>query len=120
MPFCIYCNSILGSDRDHVIPKSWTGNPSFAERYVVPCCKQCNGLLGSAPVHTVEERAAYLYERYSHKYSKELQTEDWTPIELKQMSKTMKKFILAKQKERKDINQKLVNLRGLAGEWLSG
>ena len=109
----------MANHRDHVVPKSWTGNPSFAERYVVPCCQPCNTLLGNAAVHTVEERAAYLYERYSRKYRKQLSSEDWTPSELKQMSKTMKKFILAKQKERKDINQKLLNLRGLAGEWLS-
>lgn len=118
MIFCTYCNQSSPFTKDHVIPKSYSGNPSFAERYVVPCCTECNILLGAAPCHTVEERAAFLFERYSRRFKAELATPDWTAKELKELSPTFRKKIAAKESHKKLINSKLLSLRHLAGHWL--
>lgn len=118
MSNCTYCNSVLAEVKDHVIPRAYTGNDSFAARYVVPCCKRCNNLLGSVPCHTVEERAAYLYERYSQKYKNTLNAPDWTKQEIKDLKGTFKKQIQSLEKDKKSIRIKLENLRKLAGHWL--
>lgn len=61
--FCFYCGDNSQITRDHVIPVSYTGGKRHYDRNdVVDCCMQCNSLLGNVPIHTVEERAEYLYE----------------------------------------------------------
>lgn len=118
MSNCIYCNSNLASDRDHVVPRAFSGNNSCAERYVVPACKECNGLLSSAAVHTVEERASYLYTRYMKKYRREINAPDWSPTEIKQLTGTLKKQVVSKEKHKKLINSKLLNLRAVGKDFL--
>lgn len=118
MSNCIYCNSNLATDRDHVVPRAFSGNESFAERYTVPSCKECNILLSSAAVHTVEERASYLYTRYMKRYQREINAPDWTPAEIKQLSGALKKQIVSKEKHKKLINSKLLNLRTVGRDYL--
>ena len=115
---CMYCSSCLDITRDHVVPKSWSDNYSFDEKYVVPCCSECNGLLSNVPLHTVQDRAAFLYEKYQKRYKSIINAPDWTKKELSELSGRLKKQVSQKQKLKKIINEKLLNLRTQAGSVL--
>ena len=119
MGYCTYCNYEIGGDRDHVVLRAWTGNQTKTGHPIVDCCRDCNNMLGSVPIHTVPERAAYLYTKYYTKYKKRLNADAWTKEELKEMSPTMKRYIVLKQREVDGVRQRLQNLAELADTWLT-
>ena len=86
---------------DHVVPVSVDevsrDNAKWTEKHVVPCCRECNNLLGSAYLLTVWERAGYLEGKLASRYKKILNTPNWDPEDLKELS----------YKLRKDIKEKL-------------
>lgn len=43
---CVYCGSVYGTDRDHVVPKTTMDSQHFECEYVM-ACRECNVLLGS-------------------------------------------------------------------------
>lgn len=116
---CTYCNSNLANARDHVIPRSWSNNESFAEKYVVPSCTECNALLSNSVVHSIEERAAYLQTLYLKRYRKLLKTPEWSNQELKEMSPSMRKSIKENAAFKKLIEAKIINLQALGKDFLS-
>ena len=43
---CHYCNEAVGTTKDHIIPKSWSGR---GKRNLVPACSDCNSRKGHQP-----------------------------------------------------------------------
>jgi hypothetical protein len=85
---------------------------------VVECCKECNSTLGAVPLFNTNERAAYLYEKYTKKYRKLLRSPKWTDKELEEMSPFLKKTIIATQEHKAFINARMVNLYKLGNHYL--
>ena len=111
MHSCTYCNSTLDITRDHVIPRSWSNNQSFATRYCVPACKECNVVLGNTAVHTVKDRAAYLYNAFLKRYKKEINFVDWTETELSTVSSDTRTTVQSKMQLKNIIMQRIENIR---------
>jgi hypothetical protein len=109
MTYCCYCEFDIATDRDHVIPKSYSGSQSFAG--TVPACKECNALLSNSPNHNMHDRTTYLYEAYYKKYKKLLNGAEWTAKEIKQLKGQLKAHVVAQEKQRVAVNQKLLNIR---------
>ncbi|UVX31734.1 hypothetical protein PRB79_gp54 [Klebsiella phage VLCpiS13d] len=109
--FCFYCGDNSQITRDHVIPVSYTGGKGHYDRNdVVDCCMQCNSLLGNVPIHTVEERAEYLYSKIYHKYKKFLKIPDWTQCELDELSSELRSQIAASMKMKEYAQQRISHL----------
>jgi len=109
MKYCCYCEYEFASERDHVIPRSYSGSQSFEN--TMPACKECNNLLSNSPNHNMHDRTTYLYEAYYKKYKKLLRSAEWTATEIKQLKGQLKSHVMAQEKLRKDINNKLLNIR---------
>lgn len=52
---CIYCGD-LPSDRDHLLPKTWTGTAVRKHVPTVPACRSCNGILSDFPSPIIANR----------------------------------------------------------------
>lgn len=115
--YCTYCQYDKATDRDHVVPKSYSGTTSFRDN-TVPACKECNGLLSNHPVHTVEDRTAFLYEAYYKKYKKALSAPLWTKDEIKELGGTLKAHVVKEQRKKLMAHSKLQNLKKQAGNLL--
>ena len=69
---CIYCGD-LPSDRDHLLPKTWTG--TAVRKYVptVPACRSCNGIRSDFPSPIIASRAEHLKDVLGRRWARRLQ-----------------------------------------------
>lgn len=111
MSLCTYCGAEGGGYRDHVIPVSYTSTiRSFHKGATVPCCKECNSTLSDKMYCSVPDRAKYLFDRYTYKYKKLLETPSWSDDELEEMSNTLKKGILDRLAKREIVSDRIDRL----------
>ena len=96
---CTYC-SIEADTLDHVIPRSYSYNQSYAKKYVVPACKQCNSTLSDKCHLTIADRAAYLLRRYKQKHKKEMNSPLWTEEEISELGYNLQSEVRAAQYNR--------------------
>lgn len=59
---CVYCGLPAGT-RDHIQPRSWTGEAQRRVTVVVPACGECNSIIGDAAVLDIRSRRDYCHER---------------------------------------------------------
>jgi len=59
----------------------------------------------------MHDRTTYLYEAYYKKYKKLLHSAEWSATEIKQLKGQLKSHVMKQEKLRKDINNKLLNIR---------
>ena len=85
---CIYCGR-HGQQRDHLLPRNWTGD--LRRRYVVtvPSCGTCNSLLGDTLTWSITERRAVAHARIRRKFAKALRTKDFCRYELAEFGPTL-------------------------------
>ena len=110
---CVYCG-IAANGLDHIIPVSYENNgrkgASYAKELVVPCCSECNNRLSNFFLPTIAERAEYLIGAYNKKYKKILKLPTWTKEELKKLGPSLRKTIMANQKHKELILEKITHL----------
>ena len=109
MHSCFYCGDTTQKiHRDHVRPVSMQSvSRNYDKSDTVPCCAECNMTLGGKIITTVEERSAYLLERYSSKYRKALKVPDRTEEELSEYGERMRSTIRACMVQKKWIIERL-------------
>ena len=112
MKYCCYCEFEFATERDHVIPRSYSGSQSFES--TVPACKECNALLSNKPNHTVMDRTSYLYEAYYKKYKKLINSAEWSAKEIRQLKGQLKSHVMAQEKKRAEVLCKLDNIKKTA------
>ena len=104
---CIYCGNTTSKTRDHVISVSWSGHKrQYNPGETVKCCLECNVSLSNKPFFSISNRANYLSNYYTKKYSKLLTLPFWSDEELNSLSRelnimvgsavNLKNFILAR------------------------
>lgn len=69
---CIYCGD-LPSDRDHLLPKNWTGVALRKHVPTVPACRSCNGILSEFPSPIIASRTEHLHDFLSRRWARRLQ-----------------------------------------------
>jgi hypothetical protein len=107
--YCCYCNFDFATDRDHVIPKSYSDNYSFAN--TVPACRDCNALLSNTPNHNIEDRTSYLYTAYYKKYKKLLDGPVWSKKEISKLKGQLRSHVMKQEAKRLEIQSKLDNIK---------
>lgn len=118
MANCTYCNVLCGSDQDHVVPCAWVGVRSFTFGELVPTCKECNSVLSDVPLHTVEERAAYLHGKYMKRFKKDLIFPEWSKEELSEVSIELQKQIKHRSMFKIKAEIRITNLYNLGKHYL--
>lgn len=77
---------------------------------VVPCCNMCNTLAGDYPAQGVWDKSLYLVERYKTKFRKILSQPHWSKVQIDELGKNLKGFVLARVFLKELIRRKLENL----------
>jgi len=87
---CYYCGD-PSDTLDHVPAIDWVyslGPDSFEKQgiklWLVPACRECNGLCNDKPLHTVTQRANFLWRAIENRYRKVLNGMSFTESELKE------------------------------------
>ena len=111
LPVCVYCGD-PSTDRDHLIPCSWSGHRSYANQdQLVKACKWCNNLLGDVPIFSVQGRAHYLIARYEVKFRKVLNRPFHFEDEIVETSNNIRILLYQSNEEKRWIKEKISNLK---------
>lgn len=107
---CHYCGDWYQC-RDHVIPVSYT-HPRrvFKGCKTVPACLLCNSLLSNFIFSSMEERSAYLFDKYHSRYRRLLKLPVWSEDEINELEAGMRSVVEGQQHAKRLIMAKLSNL----------
>jgi hypothetical protein len=116
---CTYCGALHDLGRDHVVSNAWVGgeHTSFIGE-IVTCCRECNSTLGAVPLHSVEQRAAYLSVMYRKKYKSILHTDPWTAEEIESVTGDLRDKIIAREAMRDATEKRIRKLQSLGTKFL--
>lgn len=103
---CVYCGQ-RGGARDHLIPKTWSGDTTRSWVATVPACTQCNSAIGDAPEFSIAKRREIAQEHIEKRYRKVLNRREFSPSELRQMGPILKASIRRGLLERDEVLRRL-------------
>lgn len=78
---CVYCGDYW-TDRDHLLPRNYTGEIYRLKTPTVRSCGRCNSLLSDVLMPDVEERALYVAGRERLHNKKMLNAKRWAQTDL--------------------------------------
>lgn len=113
---CFYCGDTTREiTRDHVRPVSIdSAKRSHDAKDTVSCCRECNTTLSDNFITTVEERSAFLVDKYLVKYRSILNTPRWSEEELNELGPHMRSKVLANVSEKQYVVERLKRLNETA------
>ena len=103
---CIYCGRRSGT-RDHLLPRTWTGDSKRHFVVTVPACGTCNSLLGSVLTWSITERRAIAHARLRKKYRKVLEQIDFTPEQVREFGPGIRPDIVQGIENKKHVLEML-------------
>lgn len=103
---CIYCGQRANS-RDHLLPRTWTGDAKRHFVVTVPACRTCNTLLRDTLTWSITERRAVAHARLRKKYRKVLAQIDFTEEELDEFGPGLRPAIEQGIQNKKAVNSML-------------
>jgi len=120
---CYYCG-VPADSVDHVVsrailrsladdPEALAALTARGRVLEVDCCRQCNSLLSSDYDQTLGDRKARLRQQLQKRYTRLLETPDWTDSELGRMGPYLQQRIIAAIAKREWIRSRL-NYNGAA------
>ena len=68
---CVYCGD-LPSDRDHLLPRTWTGGTLRKFVPTVPSCRSCNSIISDFPDPNILSRSSHVREALSMRWARRL------------------------------------------------
>jgi len=81
---CVYCGNPAGT-KDHLLPRTMTGDARRQFVAVVPSCGFCNSAIGTFPEHNITKRRDLAHKVLRRKKHKILYAMDWTDSELRKL-----------------------------------
>ncbi len=120
---CIYCGAVW-DQRDHLLPRNWSGDALRPLVPTVPACAECNRTISDFPSPIVSERAMLVAQRLRWKFRVELRIPDRTAEEFSEFGDSMRKSLMARQYGRHLLRTRLhvLDLGGLPEvpeQWVS-
>lgn len=103
---CVYCG-LSGYTRDHIEPKSWTGEAARSFVITVPACGECNSFIGDSFAPTVPERREIAQSRIRKKYAKVLRYVDYSDAELSEFEGSLLSAVLDGVEDKKMVLARL-------------
>jgi hypothetical protein len=89
---CVYCG-LEATTRDHLLPRTWTGDAIRRHVLTVPACQQCNSIIGDRFVLSITDRRKYAQERIADKNRNLLNMPAWTPDEIAKLGKSLRSVV---------------------------
>lgn len=111
---CTYCGE-LANTRDHIIPRTYSGDETFSHDVCVPACKECNCLLGPRAYFTIAERAHYIYNTLQKRYKKVLSSPYWKEKDIKELGNTLRSYVKKQQSLKLVIQERIERARLVSG-----
>lgn len=68
---CVYCG-MPADTKDHILPRTWSGDSDRRRVVTVPACRECNSAIGEAYAPTVAERREIAHRYIRRRYAKYL------------------------------------------------
>jgi hypothetical protein len=106
---CIYCGG-SADQRDHLLPRGWTGEGVRKLVPTVPACGNCNGTINDHPSPVIAERSGYVAGRIRIKHARQLRINDRTESELEEFGEHMGSRLRAAQNKRQVLRARLIVL----------
>jgi hypothetical protein len=106
---CVYCGG-HSSEKDHLLPRNWTGEGVRKLVPTVPACRFCNGTLRDFPEPIIANRTALIARKIRTKHRRQLGLPMRTDDELKEYGYRMQQSLRALQADRLELHAKLVVL----------
>lgn len=103
---CVYCGQIAGT-RDHLVPRSISGETWRRSVLTVPACGECNSLIGAVALYSITERREYAHNRLRVKRAKILLTIEYTREELDEFGPGLRPAIVAAMVEKRKVLDRL-------------
>lgn len=104
---CTYCGAPSGS-RDHLMPRSWSGDTSRPHVLTVPACSECNSIIGDKPIYSIDGRRAHAQRRLAEKKFKVLGYETMREIELEEYGPGLRSVMEAAAHQRENLEARLL------------
>lgn len=89
---CVYCG-LSAYTRDHLLPRSWTGESVRRNVLTVPACGECNSSINDRYVPSITARRRLAQECIAKKGKKLLGMRQWTPDEIAELGPTLRSFV---------------------------
>lgn len=99
---CIYCGR-SGYQKDHLLPRRWTGDVKRHFTVTVPSCGTCNSTLSDTLTWSITERRAICHARLRRKYAKCLRSKDFTPAEMDEFGDGLRGYIEEEAEKKKAV-----------------
>lgn len=99
---CIYCGRHAHT-KDHLLPRSWSGDAARHFVVTVPACGTCNSLLNDTLTWSITERRAICRERLRRHYGKLLRVVDRTDEELDEYGPTLRAVIVDGMSKKREL-----------------
>lgn len=89
---CIYCG-MSADTKDHLLPRTWTGEAVRKHVLTVPACKQCNSAIGDRYLPSITARRKEAQTYIARQSANLLGMPEWTPEDLAEIGKTLRSTI---------------------------
>src|SRR5690606_1956031 len=89
---CVYCGRSAGT-RDHIMPRTVTGEAVRRSVPTVPACGQCNSIINDSGVYSINGRRALAHKGIRRKYKKLLAMPEYSDEDLAEYGDGLRPFI---------------------------
>ena len=89
---CIYCGFPAGT-KDHLIPRTWSGEARRSLVAVVPACAECNSTIGDRGGFSIPERRRRAQDGIRKRNRKLLACPVWTEQELREFGPNLRNYM---------------------------
>lgn len=103
---CVYCGFPSGT-KDHLIPKTWTGDTRRARVAVVPACAECNSLIHVSGSFNVSERRRIAQAKLAKKHRAVLAGIDWTDEQLAEFGPNLRSSLTSALQKKRALQSRL-------------
>lgn len=90
---CVYCGVIAGT-KDHLLPRTWTGEAVRRKVLTVPACGECNSTISDRYAPSITERRAIAHGRIRKRKSRVINMPVWTEDEIAKLGAGLRSTIL--------------------------
>lgn len=103
---CVYCG-VSGYTKDHLLPRTWTGDTARLYVATVPACGFCNSAISDRYAPCITDRRALAHAAIRRRCAGALRTVDRTPAELMEYGHLLRTAMVAGMARKADTLRRL-------------
>jgi hypothetical protein len=104
---CVYCGVIAGT-KDHLLPRTWTGEAVRKNVLTVPACGECNSFIGDRYASSITARRRMAHAAILKRKKRLIGMPAWTKAEIAELGPTLRSSV------KKGIHDRKLTLARLA------